>query len=148
MASRPTTQPTGLNLTQRKVQAEKAVASATPNTPLAIPSTPSDGYDSGVDAQSFISDDTSRVSEYMFSPSDPRRVFEEVMKKSTKDPSVLVGWQISVQGQAGLVIAIKKSLGRSTKFEVKFANGTTSFISLKRSDKKGQVPFTLVQKMT
>ena len=68
--------------------------------------------------------------------------------ESTIDPSVLVGWHVDVHGRGrGLVKGIKKSFARPTKFIVHFENGSQKLLSLKRSDKKGKIPFTPISKM-
>ena len=70
------------------------------------------------------------------------------LEESTIDPSVLVGWHIDVHGRGrGLVKGTKKSFARPTKFIVHFENGSQKLLSLKRSDKKGKIPFTPISKM-
>jgi hypothetical protein len=70
------------------------------------------------------------------------------IKESVKNPEVLLGWQINIRGRGvGVILDIKKSLGRTTKFYVRLDNGNMKLLSLKRSDKKGQVPFSLISKV-
>ena len=41
---------------------------------------------------------------------------------------------------------MKKSLGRTTKYKVQFEDGSVKLLSLKRSEKKGNIPFSLITK--
>jgi hypothetical protein len=73
---------------------------------------------------------------------------DSLIRESAGNPSLLIGWQINVKGRVvGLVLDMKKSLGRTTKFKVQFENGTIKLLSLKRSDKKGSIPFSLIMKV-
>ena len=72
---------------------------------------------------------------------------DSVIRGSAINPSMLIGWQINVKGRGmGLILDMKKSFGRTTKFKVQFENGVVKMLSLKRSDKKGDVPFSLIMK--
>jgi hypothetical protein len=144
-----------MTMAQRRTQAE-SLTLQTPqkgSTSAASPNTNNSrevsGYDSA--AESYVSDDASHISSefaHTQNAATPRSASHaEVKKQSAADPRVLIGWQILIQGEIGVVIGIKRYLGRSTKFEVRFENGTISLISLKRSDKKGQVPFSLISKV-
>lgn len=69
----------------------------------------------------------------------------EIMKNSVHDPKVLIGWRVNVKGKGpGTVLSIKKVKFSSTKFAVQFENGTIEYLSLKRSQAKGRIPFTLI----
>ena len=73
---------------------------------------------------------------------------ETVFLESVNNPSALIGWQIQVHEKGmGIVLGIKKSLGRATKFKVQFDSGETDFLSLKRSPTKGCTYFSPVKKM-
>lgn len=70
------------------------------------------------------------------------------IKESVNKPEVLLGWQINIRGRGvGVILDIKKSLGRTTKFYVRLENGNMRLLALKRNDKKGQVPFSLISKV-
>lgn len=72
-----------------------------------------------------------------------------IIKESANNPSILIGWQINAKGRGiGLILDMKKSLGRTTKFKIQFENGVIQLLSLKRSDKKGRVPFSLIMKVS
>lgn len=72
---------------------------------------------------------------------------EEYIRESVTNPGALIGWQINIKGRGvGLILDMKKSLGRTTKYKVQFENGTVKLLSLKRSEKKGNVPFSLITK--
>lgn len=71
-----------------------------------------------------------------------------VVNQSAKNPTVLIGWRILVQGRGtGLVLASEKRKFSSTKFVISFDSGKTLSVSLKRSEKKGREPFILLSKM-
>ena len=98
--------------------------------------------------QSLISDDATSEMSY----SDNRtydHTADSLIKESSNNPGLLIGWQISAKGRGiGLILDMKKSFGRTTKFKVQFENGNVKLLSLKRSDKKGNVPFSLIMKVT
>ena len=71
-----------------------------------------------------------------------------VIRKSVADPSVLVGWRVHAKDYgSGVVLATKKKRFSATKFTIQFENGAIRNLALKRSEKKGEVPFTLLSKL-
>jgi hypothetical protein len=71
-----------------------------------------------------------------------------VIRKSVTDPSVLVGWRVHAKDYgSGVVLATKKKRFSATKFTIQFENGAIRNLALKRSEKKGEVPFTLLSKL-
>lgn len=93
-----------------------------------------------------ISDDG--ASEFSRNENRPYDTNEEsLMRESVTNPSTLIGWQITIKGRGvGLILDMKKSLGRTTKYKVQFEDGTIKLLSLKRSEKKGNIPFSLITK--
>ena len=70
-----------------------------------------------------------------------------VMDESIKYPAVLIGWQINVAREVGVILSAEKNIFRSTVYRVQFTNGSTRTLALKRSNKKGKVPFELLKKI-
>ena len=65
-----------------------------------------------------------------------------VIKESATNPSILIGWQISIKNKGlGLVLGTKKRVGRATLFRVQMDSGEVQMLSLKRSNTKGDLPF-------
>ena len=97
---------------------------------------------------SLLSDDATSV----ISHSDNRtydHTADSLIRDSSSNPGLLIGWQINAKGRGvGLILDMKKSFGRTTKFIVQFENGNIKLLSLKRSDRKGNVPFSLIMKVT
>ena len=94
------------------------------------------------EVHSMISDNVSEYSNRPYENSE-----ELIKNQSVNNPSMLIGWQINIKGRGvGLILDIKKSLGRTTKYEVQFEDGTIKLLKLKRSSKKGDVPFSLIMK--
>ena len=99
-------------------------------------------YYADSEVHSMISDN---VSEHSNRPYDKSEEF--IKSQSVDNPSLLIGWQINIIGRGvGLILDIKKSLGRTTKYEVQFEDGSVKLLNLKRSRKKGDVPFSLIMK--
>jgi hypothetical protein len=74
---------------------------------------------------------------------------DSLIRESASNPRLLVGWQINVKGRGvGVILDMKKSLGRSTKFFVQFGNGSLKLLSLKRGSMKGNVPFYLISRVS
>ena len=74
---------------------------------------------------------------------------EIVFLESMNNPSALIGWQIEVlQKGIGIVLGIKRTLGRPTKFEIQFDNGDIDFLPLKRSPTKGSIYFSPIKNMS
>lgn len=109
------------------------------NTPSPSPG----AYDYYMESEehSLISDDGASE----FSRNDNNE--ESLIRESVTNPSTLIGWQINMKGRGvGLILDMKKSLGRTTKYKVQFEDGSVKLLSLKRSEKKGNVPFSLITK--
>ena len=71
----------------------------------------------------------------------------DVIKQAAHDPKVLIGWRVLVKGLgSGTVLSIKKTTFSSTKFVIQFDDGSIQKLSLKRSETKGKIPFTLISK--
>lgn len=74
---------------------------------------------------------------------------DTVIKASIKNPSILIGWQVNVKNRGvGVIIDMIKAFGRSTKFKIQFANNRIEHLSLKRSDTKGKIPFSMITKVS
>lgn len=74
--------------------------------------------------------------------------FDRVMQQSIADPRVLVGWQIAIHGDGvGVVVGTIKRKFSTTKFTVEMESGEVLLLALQRSKHKGNVPFTLLQKL-
>lgn len=73
---------------------------------------------------------------------------EAVLAESIRNPRVLVGWQITVSGLGlGTILATEKTAMRSTVYKVELLRKEVKLIPLKRSPKKGSVPFELIRKI-
>jgi hypothetical protein len=73
--------------------------------------------------------------------------FTEVLRRSVVDPRILVGWQIALpSGEVGEIVSTVKRKFSTTKFAVELSGGVTTVLALQRGEKKGIVPFTLLQK--
>jgi hypothetical protein len=73
--------------------------------------------------------------------------FTEVVRRSVVDPRILVGWQIALpSGEVGEIVSTVKRKFSTTKFAVELSGGVTTVLALQRGEKKGNVPFTLLQK--
>ena len=73
---------------------------------------------------------------------------ELLMRESVIHPEVLIGWIVDVKGRGrGLIIDLKKSFGRTTQYVVEFDDCNTKLLRLKRSEKKGNIPFIPVKKV-
>ena len=71
-----------------------------------------------------------------------------IIKESATNPSVLIGWQINIRHKGlGLVLGIKKRMGRATLFRVQMDSGEVQMLSLKRSNTKGDLPFIPVTRL-
>ena len=69
-----------------------------------------------------------------------------VLDRSLKDPGALSGLRVAVAGYGvGLVLGYERKKFRSTRFRVLFDDGKVKLLKLKRSAKKGVVPFTVLQ---
>jgi hypothetical protein len=74
--------------------------------------------------------------------------FQDVMRRSVSDPRVLVGWQVALQnGQIGMIVGTVKRKFSTTRFDVEMADGSVVVLPLQRGEKKGSVPFTLLEKL-
>ena len=72
-----------------------------------------------------------------------------VIQKSVTDPSILVGWRIHVDGYGpGIILSIKPKKFSTTRYVVQFDNGQIHALALKRSRRKGKVPFQLIKRVT
>ena len=72
---------------------------------------------------------------------------DALIKESCNDPALLIGWQIEVHGRGhGVIIGMKRTYSRPTKFLVQFENGQTKLLKLKRSDKKDGLAFSPIKK--
>ena len=73
---------------------------------------------------------------------------EKVIIDSVENPKVLIGWRIMVKGYGtGLVLSLKKQRFSTTKFNIQLESGARVTLPLKRSARKGTVPFTLIGKL-
>lgn len=78
------------------------------------------------------------------------RPHQEILDRSVKDARVLIGWRVLVPGSGmgmGTILSLKKKKFASTRFVVQFENGRVEALKLQRSQKKGNVPFTLISKV-
>ncbi len=71
---------------------------------------------------------------------------DALIKESCNNPALLIGWQIEVHGRGhGVIIGMKRTYSRPTKFLVQFENGQNKLLKLKRSDKKGGLAFSPIK---
>lgn len=137
------------------------VPRATPNTGLSS-LTPDSGFkeiswrmdltedregDSGSEGSNGVSD-TSFPSMYSMNDEiDPDD--HPVIQKSVTDPSVLIGWRVFIEGYGpGTILTVKRKKFSTTKFVIQFDNGQIHALPLKRSKRKGKVPFQLIKRVT
>jgi hypothetical protein len=107
---------------------------------------PSDSYNVGEDEKTMdysAIGGNSQHSQSLSSDAD----FTEVVRRSVVDPRTLVGWQIALpSGEVGEIVSTVKRKFSTTKFAVELSGGVTTVLALQRGEKKGNVPFTLLQK--
>jgi hypothetical protein len=107
---------------------------------------PSDNYNVGEDENTMdysAIGGNSQHSQSLSSEAD----FSEVLRRSVVDPRILVGWQIALpSGEVGEIVSTVKRKFSTTKFAVELSVGVTTVLALQRGEKKGIVPFTLLQK--
>lgn len=80
-------------------------------------------------------------------------LIEETMQKSVIEPHVLLGWRVHVSGEtygSGVIIDLQRRKFATTKFVVRFDNAAQGEVALalKRGDRKGNIPFILVEQVT
>uniref|UniRef100_A0A7R9UC26 Uncharacterized protein n=1 Tax=Pinguiococcus pyrenoidosus TaxID=172671 RepID=A0A7R9UC26_9STRA len=70
---------------------------------------------------------------------------EKVVMKILQDARQLIGWEVEVEGYGvGIVEETRKRMkGFPTLFRIRFDDGRVESLSLKRSRKKGKIPFKL-----
>lgn len=72
--------------------------------------------------------------------------YDHILQSSVKKPGVLIGWKIEVPEYGrGLILDYEKKKFRSTKFRILFDNQQEKLLKLKRSAKKGKIPFVLLE---
>mmetsp|Transcript_4092 Transcript_4092/g.6503 ORF Transcript_4092/g.6503 Transcript_4092/m.6503 type:complete len:317 (-) Transcript_4092:90-1040(-) len=113
--------------------------------------------------------DYSQDGDYQASEGEEAATERQILQKSVTDPRVLVGWRVNVHSAGssssssssstttgtGRVLKTVKSFGGSTKFLVEMEGHVDPQtkkllqipLALQRSEKKGDVPFTLIEKM-
>jgi hypothetical protein len=75
--------------------------------------------------------------------------FANLLYQSQKNPKVLIGWRVLVRGSGiGVVLDLKRKKFSTTRFVIQFENGLSKALKLQRSEKKGKVPFTLLNKVS
>ena len=132
-----TRQPFGYNAT-------KAFTMSTPNSiPNSRGFSPTSTIASADDGSTILTEGAYKMKR----PGTNLKSKQTAMFESVKYPAVLVGWQISVAAQVGIVLSAEKNVFRSTVYRVQFSDGSTRTLALKRSSKKGKVPFELIRKM-
>lgn len=73
---------------------------------------------------------------------------QQTVMDSVENPKVLIGWRVLIKGYGmGIVVSLKKQRFATTQFNIKMENGSKVTLPLKRSAKKGSVPFTLITKL-
>lgn len=74
---------------------------------------------------------------------------EEIKLKSINDPSILVGWKISMNNgnDIGVIVDIVRRKFTATKFSIEMHDGSIEHMKLQRSATKGRVPFVLLEKV-
>ena len=132
-----TRQPFGYNAT-------KAFTMSTPNSiPNSRGFSPTSTIASADDGSTILTEGAYKMKR----PGTNLKSKQTALFESVKYPAVLVGWQISVAAQVGIVLSAEKNVFRSTVYRVQFSDGSTRTLALKRSSKKGKVPFELIRKM-
>jgi hypothetical protein len=72
--------------------------------------------------------------------------YDSILRISIQKPEVLIGWKIEVpQYGRGVILDFHKKRFRSTKYRVLFDNQKERLLKLKRSEKKGKIPFTFLE---
>lgn len=80
--------------------------------------------------------------------SKSQQQYNAILQLSIQKPEVLIGWKIDVpQYGRGVILDFQKKKFRSTKYRVLFDNQQEKLLKLKRSQKKGKVPFTFIEPM-
>jgi len=79
--------------------------------------------------------------------------FPYVLRKCVANPRVLVGWRIlrptlKKGGTEGVILSTVKRPFGATKFLVELQDGSLVHLALKRNARKGDVPFSLLEKTT
>jgi len=74
---------------------------------------------------------------------------EEIMLKSINHPRILIGWKISMNNgnDVGLITSTIKRKFAATKFSIEMNDGSVEHMKLQRGEKKGNVPFVLLEKI-
>jgi hypothetical protein len=132
------------------VLASKSINTSRPVAPVVSFAPPKESSDASISGSPEISrtgtnDTISLSGGSIFSTTDRHSSSHESIRLSTADPSVLVGKRVVVEGHGeGEVQAVKRFLGRPTEFLVSFDSGKVGQLPLKRSEKKGKVPFSII----
>ena len=72
--------------------------------------------------------------------------YDQILNSSIKKPEVLIGWKIEVLKYGrGIILDYEKKKFCSTKFRILFDNKEEKLLKLKRSEKKGKIPFILLE---
>eukprot|EP01032_Pedospumella_encystans_P028679 gene28679-32392_t len=79
--------------------------------------------------------------------------FPYVLRKCVANPRVLIGWRILLPtlkkgGTEGVIISTVKRPFGATKFLVELQDGSLVHLALKRNARKGDIPFSLLEKTT
>jgi hypothetical protein len=132
-----------LNLQQRSKEAQDRVASRRQlETVVSTPASLVSGYDSNGESEEASPGTMPRPRNGNMS-----MMGDALLRESCDDPSVLIGWEVEVEGRGrGTIFGVKKTFGRPTRFKVRFESGAAKLMKLKRSDRKGGIQFTPVKK--
>lgn len=72
----------------------------------------------------------------------------ELIVASVDHPDVLIGWRVLIKGYgAGTIMNMKRQKFKATKFSIQLETGQSVMLPLKRSAKKGTVPFSPIAKV-
>lgn len=142
----------------KQTLAEQTVSNNTnqiPETPYSTLSTltPDSAFNHGIKEPDTRSRASSRASsnagsESVFSDDEIDNNADIAIRQSVVDPKVLVGWRVLVEGYgSGTILSIKRKKFQTTCYVIQFDNGKCLTLALKRSKKKGIIPFSLLRKI-
>jgi hypothetical protein len=70
-----------------------------------------------------------------------------ILQESIHHPEILVGWNVIVKGHgSGLITALEQHRFSGTRYKVQFESGKIESLPLKRSERKGNLPFVMISK--
>lgn len=106
-------------------------------------------YESGIEDGHSVDDDTLHSSVISDIAQGSDLPFQNIVLQSNSDPGVLIGWRVFVRGYGtGKILSMKRKKFTTTKFIIQFESGKVEALTLRRSKLKGDLPFTLLSKLS